>query len=450
MRLVAPAAEQNRDDERTARKPQFQRLGKPRNRERNAPEKHADRDAEKQRDEIRVVEPLQLVPEHFFDFVDRVLGADDVHAVADLQPQRRIRDQHDAGSVDARDGDAHRRVGVEPTERTPVHAFARHDDAPPHDRRLDVIPVFDAPVDDFSEKGLDRSRVFLRGNHQQAVAQLNPRAPGRQHRRIVPAAKPGNDEAAFRELRNFRDRFADDGGILHVDRDGGRVVAARRIRRAQRARFAVEGNFEDGANDQQRKNDADDAERIRARVALPERPRELLDDAVRGRSRGNAARLRDEIRLRLGIRPNDFGERLLRGAETGRVRHGAGKHADHRRHRDFRYEMEKQRHEHAEQHDRGREPVHQHAPFFERGEKAGTDLQTDREDEQNQPELFHEVENMVVDLEAELPEQDPDEEHERDAEGNPEHLHASERYPDRDDEREHQDGVSHAVHIVHE
>ena len=57
-----------------------------------------------------------------------------------------------------------------------------------------------------------------------------------------------------------------------------------------------------------------------------------------------------------------------------------------------------------------------HALLPQRREKAGTELEADGEDEQDQSELLHEIERVMIDRFAEVPDEDTRKEHARRAE----------------------------------
>ena len=104
-------------------------------------------------------------------------------------------------------------------------------------------------------------------------------------------------------------------------------------------------------------------------------------------------------------------ERLGAGAERRRVRRGAGKDAEHRRRVETREPANQWRAHGSEDHNHRSERVHPHSLLAQRGEEAGAELQTDGEDEQNQAELLHEIERVMIHRFAEMPDEDAREEH---------------------------------------
>ena len=100
---------------------------------------------------------------------------------------------------------------------------------------------------------------------------------------------------------------------------------------------------------------------------------------------------------------------------------------------------------HAQQHDRHGAHDQRHAAVFERCEKSRSDLQTDREDEQNQPEFLHEVPDLAVHRHSEMTQDDAHEQNPRDSERDSADFDFSEQNADGDDQREGQHGMGDAV-----
>ena len=74
-----------------------------------------------------------------------------------------------------------------------------------------------------------------------------------------------------------------------------------------------------------------------------------------------------------------------------------------------------------------------HSLIPQRGEKAGTKLQTDGEDEQHQTELLHEMQRVLIHRISEVPHDDSGEKHARGAETDAAELNAAERHPENTD-----------------
>jgi hypothetical protein len=77
----------------------------------------------------------------------------------------------------------------------------------------------------------------------------------------------------------------------------------------------------------------------------------------------------------------------------------------------------------------------------QRREEARPELQADGEHEEDEAELLHEVEDDVVDLLAEVPEQDAREQHPRRAQADPSVLERAERQAGHGHRRQHQERV---------
>ena len=74
-------------------------------------------------------------------------------------------------------------------------------------------------------------------------------------------------------------------------------------------------------------------------------------------------------------------------------------------------------------------------------QEAGSELQADGEDKQDQAELLHEIERLMIHRFAEVPDEDAREEHPRRAEADSAELHAPQRHAEHAHEGEHADGV---------
>ena len=151
---------------------------------------------------------------------------------------------------------------------------------------------------------------------------------------------------------------------------------------------------------------------------------------------------------RSGAMPGSVLERLRAGAERRRVRRGAGENAEHRRRIEAREPADERRGRGAGDHDRRGEHVHLHPLLPQRREEAGAELQTDGEDEQDQPELLHEIERVMIDRLAEMPDENAREEHARRAEPDAAELQTPERHPHHAHEGEHADGMRDGLRFV--
>ena len=181
---------------------------------------------------------------------------------------------------------------------------------------------------------------------------------------------------------------------------------------------------EDLLEQQQRADDADDGHGIRDGVG----------------ERGQRETVGRDVRQRA--------ERLRARAERRRVRRGAGEDPEHRRRIEAGQPAGERRARGAEDHDGRREHVQFHALLPQRREEAGAELQADGEDKQDQPELFHEIERVMIDRLAEVPDEDAREEHARRAEADAAEFQTPERHPEHAHESEHADGVRDGLRFV--
>lgn len=83
-------------------------------------------------------------------------------------------------------------------------------------------------------------------------------------------------------------------------------------------------------------------------------------------------------------------------------------------------------------------------PFAERGEEARTDLQTEGVDEQDQTELLEEVQQVCVDVHAQVAESDADEKNARNAQRYAGDFRLAEHDAQGDDQCQNQHGVGHS------
>ncbi len=74
-----------------------------------------------------------------------------------------------------------------------------------------------------------------------------------------------------------------------------------------------------------------------------------------------------------------------------------------------------------------------------RREEAGPELQTDREDKQDEPQLFHEIERVMIHRFTEVPDDDPGKQHARRAKADAAELQTPERHSQHANERERAD-----------
>ena len=232
----------------------------------------------------------------------------------------------------------------------------------------------------------------------------------------------GTQDARYDELTV--DQVADIGHRAAVERLVGefdRHLVGELVLPAQRRQPLVllfELHAQGVADEDHREYDAHDAERISHGVT--QRDRGVFDSQ------------------RIGVS-------LLRGTQSGGVGHCARKDADHRRNRRARRQMNYIGRRHAQQYDRYGTHDQRHAAVFERCEKSRSDLQTDREDEQNQPEFLHEVPDLAVHRHSEMTQDDTYEQNPCDSERDAADFDFSEQNADGDDQCEGQHGMGDAA-----
>ncbi len=137
-------------------------------------------------------------------------------------------------------------------------------------------------------------------------------------------------------------------------------------------------------------------------------------------------------------------ERLLSGTQTGRIGNGTRHNANHGRHRDAGYVMERNGYTHAENHHYHGQLVECNAPLTERREETGPHLQAYRVHEQYQPELFHEMKQMLVYVHPEISERYTHEKNAGDTQRDTRHLQFAEYYPQSYHQRQYQYRMGHA------
>ena len=257
------------------------------------------------------------------------------------------------------------------------------------------------------------------GNDEHPVAAVQLRIRAGQLGFAARAADARNHELAQREFAELRDAHALDRGIAHLDRDAaGRQILQRIGAAAGFALLPLRVDAQQIAQCRERQDRPHHAQRI-----------------GHGITRSYVGRFGSGVQVAEG---------LLRGAQPRGVGYGSGHHADEGRHRKPRQTIERNRRPDAEQHGQYSDFVERNAALAERGKESGTDLQTDRIDEQDQSELLEKMQQMAVDVHPVPSESDPHEQDARYAErhaGNPDFA---EHDPQRHDQRENQHRVGYA------
>ena len=216
MEVGAETADQDRHDQRAARQPQFDRLRDVE--QRNRAEQHAEGDADEDRDEVRFAQFLHRIAQQVGHLCDRLLRADDHHAVAHLQLHALIRNQIHAGAVDAGDVDAVFGAQVQVGEFLAVDRRFGDEDAPRYELAVERSPLFEGHVDDVTQKGGDGVGILRRADDQQLVADMQAAVLRGDGDMVVGVGDPRNDERAVDKLLHLAHRPAVEYGVGELNR----------------------------------------------------------------------------------------------------------------------------------------------------------------------------------------------------------------------------------------
>ncbi len=141
----------------------------------------------------------------------------------------------------------------------------------------------------------------------------------------------------------------------------------------------------------------------------------------------------------------DVLEGLLGRGQAGRVGHGPRVEAHGRGHLDAAQAADQHGQGRAEEHHGGGQEVEPQARLAQRGEEARPDLHADGVDEEDEPELAQELQDLLVDRDPEVPEGDAGEEHPRDAQVDPEQPDVAHGQAQGRDQADDDDGVRDGV-----
>ena len=330
-----------------------------------------------------------------------------------MQPQSGHRGHLEVGARHAGDGDVEAVIEVEFADGFAEHVAIGDDDASEGDRALGEDEVFIAAL---ADNALELIEPRAGADDGEAVVAMDHGRIGRGVR-FVAVAGAGDGDARFEpagdgvKAHTFEVRVRDDERAAFEQLDLAAVL------RGEVGGLARGIDAEDLFEQQQRADDADDRRRISDRVG-ERRQREPIRRDARQRA-----------------------ERLRAGAERRRVCRGARKNSEHRRRIESRQPADERRGRGTGNDDRRREHVHLHALLPQRREETGAKLQTDREDKQDQPEFLHEIERVMIDCLAKMPDENPGKQHAGRPEPNPAKFEAAQRHPHHTHERQHANGV---------
>jgi hypothetical protein len=235
---------------------------------------------------------------------------------------------------------------------------------------------------------------------------------------------PGDGDAGFNASGNRIEAQAVEISILHHERAAFERVSFATMLFGKVCGLACGIDAKDALEQQQRADDAHDGCGIRDGVS----------------QRGQRQLIGSDLRERA--------ERLRAGSQRWCIGRGAGEDAQNGRGVEVREPAGEWGADRAENDDRRSEHVHLHALLSQRGHETGAELESDRENEEDQPELLHEVERVVVQFGAEVSDEDSCKEHARRAEPDATEFQAAERHAHHAHEGEHTDGVRNGLSFV--
>ena len=284
-------------------------------------------------------------------------------------------------------------------------------------------PVAQVERDFFAEDDSDLVHMGLGGHHQNLVALLQDRIGMGDHDLAV-VHDAGDDEIICMAPHHIFQRLAENGGILHLAVHAARHRGGHLVLGVQLALFILEVDLEQRFEQDQDEDDAQYAERV--------------GDGIRRSQRGCV----QGGHFRCGaLRLQDIGHRLLGGAETGGIGDGARHDADHRPEFLACDPVDGERRQDAQQDEAGGQEVELDTAGAEGVEETGSDLQSDRKDEQDQAEVFHEGKHGRVHQKPEMAGQDAQEEDPGGADRDALYLEAAEPQAGRDHQGEQKDAM---------
>ena len=417
---AAHAAEDERDDKGAAGEAEPDRLRQSGEGDGHRSEGNAEGNADEERDEVRFVEFLERVADGGGGFVEVVGHTDNLRLVAKLQAQAGHCGHLEVGAGDARDGDAEAVVEVEFADGLAEHVAIGDDDAAESERAVGEDEVFVAvPANDALKLIEPRAHA---DDGETVVAMNHGRVGGNV--RFITVADAGDGDARFEAAGDRVEADAFEVRIRDDERAAFERLDLAAVLRGEVGRLASKIDPEDLLEQQQHADDADDGGGI--------------SDGVSECGQREA----------VGRDARECAERLRAGAERRRVRRGAGKDAEHGRRVETREPANEWGAQGPEDHNRRGEHVHPHSLLAQRGEEAGAELQADGEDEQDQAELLHEIERVMIHRFAEVPDDDAREEHPRRAEADSAEPHAPQRHAEHAHEGEHADGVRDGLRLM--
>src|SRR5262249_11250862 len=134
-------------------------------------------------------------------------------------------------------------------------------------------------------------------------------------------------------------------------------------------------------------------------------------------------------------------QRLRRRTECWRVCYGAAKNTEHRSRIEVRKPADEWRRQCAEDDNRGGNQIHFYALLPTCSEKAGSKLESNRENKQDQSEFLHKIKGAMIDLFTEVPDENPCEKYSSCSKANAAKLEAANSHANNADEGKEADCV---------
>ena len=351
---------------------------------RNCSQSQTDDNADKYRHQVRFLQAFHSIAQHLLHILYGSGFAHYGQAVTQLQGQFRCGQQLHAATINPADIDTVMITQMERTQLLAVQLRARH-----HDTLRNQLAVYGIPVYIFlvpismlllAEKHSQSRRIFLRGNHQQAVTFLYNLFRGRNtHIPIPPQA--GNHELRIAvQPAYFLDTLVEDGRIVHLERNNVRLVHV--ILLFQFQVFLMRQRLTD---EQYGQNDPYHPQRICHRTP---------------QSRGT------------GLQSHLF-QCLLCRTECRCVCRGTAKYAHHIRQGYSQPIAAQYSQQGADKHYTRGEHIQLYPSFTERAEKTRSHLQTQSIHKYHQPEAFRIIQHLRVYGQPEMPGNDAGKEYKR-------------------------------------
>ena len=209
-------AQQDGDDERSARQAQLDGLGNAGETDRQRAENDTHHDAQEDGDEVRFVQGAAGVAHFLGKAVDMLLRTYADQAIAHLDVQIRARDQLDPGADDT--GDTHL---IDTPEMQVFQFLARQGGfgdrhAAGHQVMVLFHPVGNMHGHFLAKEDADLVHFLLRSHDQHLVALVEDRIAGREDD-FVPFHDAGDDEIGLELMQDIVQFLAEDGRVLHGD-----------------------------------------------------------------------------------------------------------------------------------------------------------------------------------------------------------------------------------------